>query len=186
MASTSLRSSRECPPAESFGGTLRVLSEAWNAVFHAEIDRHGVTKGQWRFLRELWYEDGITQSELAERVGRKGPTTGTALKLLIRNGLVRCEQSNHDRRKNRVYLTKKGRALEAKLLPLIGQFDGLATRALSAEEAEAFYALMRRLKASIDELAGVRWTELAPARKPRARVRSDRQAEDRRARASGL
>jgi DNA-binding MarR family transcriptional regulator len=168
-------------PAESLGGTLRVLSETWNATFHAEIDRYGVTSGQWRFLRELWYEDGITQSELAERVGRKGPTTGAALKLLVRNGFARREQSSHDLRKTRVYLTKRGRALEARLKPYIGLFEELATRGLSAEEVETFRALMLRLQQSVAELTGTRWTEIAAAPKPRSRSRTIR-----RTRATGL
>jgi DNA-binding MarR family transcriptional regulator len=184
-ASIAPRASRECPSAQSIGGTLWVLSEAWNAAFHAELDRHGVTKGQWRFLRELWYEDGISQSELAERVGRKGPTTGTALKLLMRNGLARLERSSHDLRKTRVYLTKKGRALEPTLLPFVGLFDELATRRLSVEEVETFRSLMLRLKDNVADLAGTRWTELAVARKPSVRTWTARRAGNTTAKAHG-
>lgn len=180
------RPDRGWDPAESLGGTLRVLSETWNATFHAEIDRHGVTSGQWRFLRELWHEDGITQSELAERVGRKGPTTGSALKLLVRNGLARREQSSHDLRKTRVYLTKRGRALEARLKPFVGLFEELATRRLSAEEVETFRGLMLRLQESAAELAGTRWTELAAAPKPRLRPRAVRRTRAKRLKAAGL
>ena len=100
---------------DSIGGTLRLLSEAWNNVFHAEIDRYGITRGQWRFLRELWHEDGLTQTELAARVGRREPTAGTAVRVLLRRGLIRIERQDHDRRKTRVYLTRKGRDL-AKLV----------------------------------------------------------------------
>ena len=43
------------------------------------MDQHaaanGVTVGQWRYLRELWEEDGLSTGELTRRVGRQGPTT---------------------------------------------------------------------------------------------------------------
>ena len=50
---------------------------------------HGVSAGQWRFLRQLWLEDGITQRELSARVGMREPTTVVALKSLEAAGLVR-------------------------------------------------------------------------------------------------
>ena len=143
---------------ESFGGQLRRLSEAWNDVFHAELDRRGVTRGQWRFLRELWHEDGITQAELAARVGRKEPTAGSALKLLRRGGYVRLERSREDRRKIRVHLTERGRALEAEMIPLVRKFDALGTAALTKEEVAALREMMSRLKETMDALAGRCWT----------------------------
>ena len=144
---------------DSIGGTLRLLSEAWNNVFHAEIDRYDITRGQWRFLRELWHEDGLTQTELAARVGRREPTAGTAVRVLLRRGLIRIERPDHDRRKTRIYLTRKGRDLEAELVPLVRKFDALITRDLSRQEVEQFKSLMRRLRATVDDIAGLRWSE---------------------------
>ena len=144
---------------DSIGGTLRLLSEAWNNVFHSEIDRYGITRGQWRFLRELWHEDGLTQTELAARVGRREPTAGTAVRSLARRGLIRIERPDHDRRTTRIRLTRKGRALEAELVPLVRKFDRLITRELSPAEVEQFKSLMKRLRATVDEIVGIRWTE---------------------------
>ena len=144
---------------DSIGGTLRLLSESWNNAFHAEIDRYDITRGQWRFLRELWHEDGLTQTELAARVGRREPTAGTAVRVLLRRGLIRIERPDHDRRKTRIYLTRKGRDLEAELVPLVRKFDALITRDLSRQEVEQFKSLMRRLRTTVDEIAGLRWSE---------------------------
>jgi DNA-binding MarR family transcriptional regulator len=59
----------------------------------------------------------------------------------------------------RIHLTRKGRDLEAELVPLVHKFDALITRDLSREEVEQFKALMRRLRATVDEVAGIRWSE---------------------------
>jgi DNA-binding MarR family transcriptional regulator len=144
---------------DSIGGRLRLLSEAWNDAFHAEIDRYGITRGQWRFLRQLWHEDGLTQTELAARVGRSEPTVGTAVRGLSRRGLIRVVRAKHDRRATRVHLTAKGRALKANLLPLVSKFDNLVTRELSAAEVAQFKSLMQRLRATVDEIAGLRWSD---------------------------
>ena len=41
---------------------------------------------QWRYLRELWEEDGLSSGELTRRVGRQGPTTVVAVQLLGARG----------------------------------------------------------------------------------------------------
>ena len=77
----------------SIGYHIRQLSESWTDMMHRIIDKHGITHGQWRYLRELWEEDGLSQRELSLRVGRQGPTTVSALKLLERSGFARVERS---------------------------------------------------------------------------------------------
>jgi DNA-binding MarR family transcriptional regulator len=81
------------------------------------------------------------------------------VRVLLRRGLIRIERTDHDRRKTRIHLTRKGRALEAELVPLVRKFDALITRDLSRQEVEQFKTLMRRLRATVDEIAGVRWSE---------------------------
>ena len=162
-------SGKMVPQSDSLGALVRRLSETWTETFHSEIDRHHVTPGQWRFLRELWREDGITQSELSERVGRRGPTTGAAIKLLVRSEFVRIEKSRHDRRKSKVHLTERGRAMEAELAPLVTDFELLATADLTDDEVRLFWRLLERVQATVDGLGGRRWADSRnkPARRRR-------------------
>ncbi|MCW5774273.1 MAG: hypothetical protein KIT16_21705, partial [Rhodospirillaceae bacterium] len=69
-------------PARSLGYHLRQLSESWSNLMKTMLDAHGLTEGQWRYLRELWGNEGLTQRELGERTGRQGPSTLAALRLL--------------------------------------------------------------------------------------------------------
>ena len=50
----------------------------------AEANR--VTVSQWRYLRELWEEDGLAVGDLTRRVGRQGPTTVVAVQFLEKVG----------------------------------------------------------------------------------------------------
>jgi hypothetical protein len=55
----------------SLGGSLGYLVRDANRAFQRLLERrispHGVTRGQWYFLRVLWEEDGLSQRELSAR-----------------------------------------------------------------------------------------------------------------------
>jgi MarR family transcriptional regulator, organic hydroperoxide resistance regulator len=70
---------------------------------------HGLHPGQDLLLSALWRADGITQAELAARLGIEAPTVSRALERLERAGYVRRESGRG--RSRRVYLTEPGRAL---------------------------------------------------------------------------
>ena len=78
MGNAKLRSHTEAdgalvPLERSLGYHVRQLAETWQAVMDHEGELRGVTVSQWRYLRELWEEDGLTSGELTRRVGRQGP-----------------------------------------------------------------------------------------------------------------
>jgi len=138
------------PLARSLGYHVRQLSESWTEVVHRITEKFGVTEGQWRYLRELWEEDGLSQRDLSERVGRQGPTTVAALKLLERNGCVEVLQNEHDRRKTRVFLTDKGRAYRDQLGPSIIDAEAIGTAGLTPDEVATFKQLLVRIQRNLD------------------------------------
>src|SRR3546814_4155790 len=78
------------------------ISDWSSDVCSSDLD---VSAGQWRFLRQLWREDGITQRELSERVGMREPTTVVALKGLEKAGFITRKKTAEDRRKTFIHLT---------------------------------------------------------------------------------
>lgn len=96
--------------------------------------RHGVSSGQWRFLRVLWREDGITQSELSRRVDMREPTTVVAIKGLERSGFVFRRPDPTDQRKVRVFLTRKAKALQRTLIPYVAEVNAIAARGIGVKD----------------------------------------------------
>ena len=88
----------------------------------------GVTSGQWRFLRVLWAEDGLTQIELSRRVGMREPTTVAAVNGLERAGYVVRRKSSTDRRKVHVHLTARAKRLKTKLIPFVAEVNALGLK----------------------------------------------------------
>jgi DNA-binding MarR family transcriptional regulator len=128
-------------PNNSLGYLSRIAFRSFSRALEKRTLPHGVTAGQWRFLRVLWREDGLTQRELSRRVGMREPTTVTALKSLEKSGFVRRKQSEEDRRKIHVFLTPKAKALQAVLAPCVAEVNEIASRGLTPDEV----ATLRRL-----------------------------------------
>lgn len=121
-------------PTNSIGYLTRIAFRAFARALEVRTSPHGVSSGQWRFLRVLWREDGLTQRELSRRVGMREPTTVIALKSLERSGFVTRVKSEDDRRKVHVYLTDTARGLEAVLLPAVAEVNQIALAGLTKAE----------------------------------------------------
>ena len=124
-------------PTNSIGYLTRIAFRAFSRALEARTTPHGVSAGQWRFLRVLWREDGLTQRELSRRVGMREPTTVIALKSLERSGFVVRRKYVEDRRKVHVFLTPQARALQPVLLPAVAEVNAIALAGLSKAEADS-------------------------------------------------
>jgi len=137
-------------PKNSIGYLTRLAFRSFSRALEKRTLPEGVSSGQWRFLRVLWNEEGLTQRELSRRVRMKEPTTVTALKSLQRSGFVDRRPSKEDRRKVHVHLTAKGRNLKKKLLPHVAEVNEIATRGVAPAELES---LRRSMAVIIRNLA---------------------------------
>lgn len=116
---------------------------------------HTVSYGHWTILRVLWQQDGLSQRELAERAGVTEPTTFTAVKSLEGLGYIERTHLPGDNKKVHVFLTKSGRALRKKLVPLAEQVNDISLEGITAEELETTRKVLIAMAANLarDELA---------------------------------
>lgn len=138
----------------SVGYMVRDLHRAFSRALQHKIAAHGVSMGQWFFLRALWEEDGLTQRELSQRVGMMEPTTVTALNSMERRGLVERVRNPHDRRKVNIYLTPKGRNLRPVLLPFADEINGLAARGVDAQAMAVTLATLQQMMRNLGNEEG--------------------------------
>src|SRR5256885_10919566 len=109
LAKFDRRNSRDggYPPIESAGYLVRDAHRAFQKLLEKRIVAHGITRGQWYFLRVLWIQDGLSQRELSARVGMMEPTTVIALRSMEKAGLIRRARMSEDKRVAEVWLTAK-------------------------------------------------------------------------------
>jgi len=132
-------------PENSIGYLARVVFRSFSRLLERRTLTHDVSAGQWRFLRQLWREDGITQRELSERVGMREPTTVVALKGLEKAGLITRKKTTDDRRKTFIHLTPHAKKLELILAPMNAEIHEIATKGMTDDEVEVLQGLMRRV-----------------------------------------
>ena len=142
----------EFPPETSSGYLVRDANRAFQRLLERRLAPHGVTRGQWYFLRALWAEDGLTQRELSLRVGTMEPTTVVALRGMEKVGLVSRARSAEDRRKVHVRLTARAKRLKAKLLPLARDITVEAGEGITPGDIERFHDVLRRMAANLDRV----------------------------------
>jgi DNA-binding MarR family transcriptional regulator len=133
----------------SVGYQIRTTHRMLQRHLQTRIEPHGVTLGMWYFLRALWEEDGLTQSELSRRVGTMEPTTLTAIQTMQRNGLVKRIQNKQDRRKLSICLTPKANALKRQLLPIARDVVEQATGGFAPADTRKLLGLLSAIQMNL-------------------------------------
>lgn len=131
------------PVRESIGHLINLTHRQIQPLLEERVREYGVSYGTWFFLRALWEEDGVSQAALAERVGASQPTTLAALRKLAAQGLVALKDDRTDRRKFRVVLTAKGRALRSVLIPRVAEINGVVLRGLATHEVNQLRRMLK-------------------------------------------
>jgi MarR family transcriptional regulator, organic hydroperoxide resistance regulator len=129
-----LRHWREAVPNDRLAHLVKDTSRALVRALQLRLAAHGVSFGHWTFLRILWEHDGLTQRELSAEAGVMEPTTFMALKAMEQKGYVARRQMPDNRKNVYVYLTPRGRALKAKLVPLAEEVNRVAVEGLERAE----------------------------------------------------
>lgn len=130
---------------ESLGYVVHFVAKAFSRALADAMAPHGITPAQWAVLVFLWSEEGGSQKDLSRRVAIEEATMVRTLDRMVRDGLVRRERDNQDRRRSRIFLTERGRSLRDTLVPCAVAVNTTATRSFSAAERRQLLALLRRL-----------------------------------------
>lgn len=117
-------------PEDRIAHLVRDLARGFNRALQIRLSEYGVSFGHWVFLRALWEKDGITQRELAVKVGLTEPTTHTAITKMLELGYVSRKHRDGNKKKQYVVLTEAGRDLEEKLVPLAQEVNDIAISGL--------------------------------------------------------
>ena len=104
----------------------------------------GITVDQFRLLTMLWKEDGITQQQLADKLGRDRAGVTRMTDILEEQGILVRVADKSDRRVNLLYLTKKGREMEPLAAAAAQRALDDMTKDFSPEEKNVFAQLHTR------------------------------------------
>ena len=100
---------------------------------------------QWHVLFKLHEKDGQTQAELTDKILHDSPNMTRILDDLVKKGVVTRNPHPEDRRKYRIKLTKKGRNVILKILPLLVEQRKFMYAGISMDELQSFHEILSKM-----------------------------------------
>lgn len=131
---------------ESFAQELARISRSWRATLDGRLRESGFTQARWYALLQLSRGgEGMTQRELARRVGVEGPTIGRLLDGLEKQGLIERRPADGDRRANNIHLTPAAQPLLKEIARTAAALRGELLDSIPAEDLLTCIAVLRRI-----------------------------------------
>jgi len=96
----------------SVGFVVNSTAKSFQKALDSELRKNvGVTISQWRVIATLVLQPGLTQKEIADKVGIEGATLVPVIDKMEKEGFLKRKPDSKDRRVNRIYLTPKADSL---------------------------------------------------------------------------
>ena len=112
---------------------------------HEVLGQLGLYPGQTFVLYALWSYDGLTQSELAERLNRSPSTITKKIQRMEKAGFVIRRSDDSDERISRVFLTDAGREVRSAVEEAWNRLDCQIFTGFAAPELALFHEFLLRV-----------------------------------------
>lgn len=133
-------------PRQEFTLELGRVSRRWRARLDVRLRATGLTQARWVALLQLARAgEGLTQRELAERVGIEGPTLVRLLDALERQGLIARHPVRGDRRVKQIRLTEAAQPVMAEINRIAAQVRREVLAHIGRDELIACLKTLRRI-----------------------------------------
>jgi DNA-binding MarR family transcriptional regulator len=110
-----------------------------------------ITVEQWMILLVLWKQNGQTQQEIANKIGKDKATISPQLDGLEKRDLIMRFQDKNDNRRNIVCLTQKGKSLEDDLIPLGFANSAIARYGIPEEDMKTCLEVLFKICENLEE-----------------------------------
>lgn len=128
--------------------TLDSIMPAYRDLFA----RHNLTEQQWRVLRVLWSEQGVTAADLSRQTLLSAPSLVGILDRLEGKQLIARVRSTTDRREVHIVTTAMGRELRNQIMPSVGSIHDDIRSRVSTQEWDSMVATLAKLSTNADDL----------------------------------
>jgi DNA-binding MarR family transcriptional regulator len=129
--------------------TLGEVQRLVRAYADKEGARFGITRAQWAVLAKVERNEGMKQTELAEQMEMQPITLTRLIDKLCDNDWIERRGDASDRRVNRLYLLKAGRALLGRLSGLRSELTATALDGIHPADAHRMLAQLEQIKENV-------------------------------------
>jgi DNA-binding MarR family transcriptional regulator len=124
---------------------LDVATRRITRFYNRRLRRFGITYNHLFILTCLWEQDGVHVKDLAKQLDLDSSSLTGHLDRLERVALVVRQDDPDDRRAVRVFLTAKGRRLQAQLEPISQELKETLQRGVPPERVAALRAALQNI-----------------------------------------
>jgi MarR family transcriptional regulator, organic hydroperoxide resistance regulator len=133
---------------------LANVSHLHRIRFQQLFDALGLYQGQPPLLRELWKQEGLTQTDLAARLKIAPATVTRMLQRMEKKGFIQRQPDADDQRITRVYLTDVGRAVQSKTEEVFRTLEEETFANLTVDERVILRRLLLQMRENLLEVTG--------------------------------
>jgi MarR family transcriptional regulator for hemolysin len=134
---------------------ITFTAKAVRSEFDQRLTEAGGSLTTWIVLRSA-EERGLSQREIAERMGVEGPTLVRHLDRLEKEGLIERLRDAADRRITRIAVTPAGRTLLGELSAVAASMEGELRSMLGDKVYDETVASLKRVQVFMTRLSGER------------------------------
>jgi DNA-binding MarR family transcriptional regulator len=133
-----------------FGGSvwcnIDVALRHLETIYREETEPLGLTVIEWYVLRTLYEQDGQMPSRLADTVGRPATSFTPILDGIESKRLIERRSHPSDRRAVRIFLTKRGRAIEEPLKTSVERIESKLRQQFSNKDWQGYESVIADLQ----------------------------------------
>ncbi len=137
----------------NYGFTLESTAKKIKLALQRKFNEHDVdiTVDQWVVLLELHQHSTQNQVDLCENCAKDAPTITRIIELLVKKDLITREECKEDRRKFNISLSKKGKLLIQKLLPVVVEFRKKGWNSLTEKDIHHIERITKKIKENLSK-----------------------------------
>jgi MarR family transcriptional regulator for hemolysin len=135
----------------SIGFIVNRTAKALIYVFDQELRKKiGITFGQWKIIVILANNnDGLSQKEIANKLGLDGPTIIPIIDKLEKDEFVKRIVDMNDRRNNQVFLTEKTTGLLDSIINCVLKIKEISMMGISKQDISITKQTLEKMRCSI-------------------------------------
>lgn len=138
-------------PERSLSFLLHDVAHLRHKLYDNALCPKGLSRAQAWLLATLYCENGLTQSELADRLSLGRVACGTQIERMEQAGWVRRSGDAKDRRANRVWLTAAAQQVQRELQQTVDRLNVLSLDGLDRRSVETLIEALHHIKRNLVE-----------------------------------
>jgi DNA-binding MarR family transcriptional regulator len=142
----------ERKPEKYIGYWINKVERTMKNIHDKRFQEYGITVSQASLLHQLWHKDGLTQTQIQEKLSMRGASVSGLVDALLKKDLIIRKQDEDDARYKRLYLTEKGREIEDKTIGLMMELDEEIMEGFDQEENAMLICWMKKLYSNLEKL----------------------------------